>query len=187
MTQTSGKLVSLTKFMCINASFFSEILLFYTRFITCLCCYVKPVSHQSCGTYDLAILAWGTERRDPEADHRHFRKNHRERKAAVRCSHDYLTFTCKAVARRSYEIWKTVVGQNDTSYVPNSVPNSCLTAVLRALRLPCVLQKTHRDRKKNEHVKYLVFDVAAAVRPCLFVGQSCGVVNNTLRLMWNRL
>ena len=180
----------------------------YTKKIT-----VKPVSHQSCGTYDLAILAWGTERRDPEADRRHFRKNHRERKAAVRCSYDYLTFTCKAVARRSCEIWKIVVGQSDTSYDSLAinarlscdslaaflrqnygwrtiasvvrtpcVPYSCLTTALRALRLSCILQKTHRNRKKNENVKYLVFDVAAAMRLYFFVGQSCGVVNNTLRL-----
>ena len=160
-------------------------------------CSLKPVSHQSCGTYDLAILAWGTERRDPEADRRHFRKNHRERKAGVRCSYDYLTFTCKAVARRSCEFWKTVVGQSDTSYGSLAinarlscdslaafvkqmygwrtiasvvrtpcVSYSCLTAALRAVGLPCVLQKTHRNREKNEHVEYLVFEVAAAVRPC---------------------
>ena len=141
---------------------------------------LKPVSHQSCGMYDLAILEWGTERRDPEADRRYFRKNHRERKAAVRCSYGYLTFTCKAVARRSCEIWKTVVRQSDTSYGRLAikarqscdslaafvkqmngwraiasvvrtpcVPYSCLTAALRALRLPCVLQKTHRYRRKS--------------------------------------
>ena len=40
----------------------------------------------------------------------------------------------------------------------------------RVLRLSYVAQKTHTNRKENEHVENLVFDVAAALRPCLSKG-----------------
>ena len=59
---------------------------------------------------------------------------------------------------------------------------SSLATALRVLQLPCVLQKSHKNRKENEHVEYLVFDVAAALRPCFLVRQSCSVVHNTVRL-----
>ena len=42
--------------------------------------------------------------------------------------------------------------------------------------------KWHKNRKENEHVKNLVFDVAAAFRPSDFVRQSCVVAHNTLKL-----
>ena len=38
------------------------------------------------------------------------------------------------------------------------------------------------NRKENEHVKYLVFDVVAAVRRCDIPRQPCGVEYNTIRL-----
>ena len=40
------------------------------------------------------------------------------------------------------------------------VPCSSLAEALRALQLSCVLQKSHKNRKENEHVENLVFDVA---------------------------
>ena len=62
------------------------------------------------------------------------------------------------------------------------MPFSSLEAALHVLQLSYVFQKTHTNRKENEHVENLVFDVAAALRPCFFVRQSRGVVNNTVRL-----
>ena len=52
---------------------------------------------------------------------------------------------------------------------------SCLSAALRVLQLSFGLQKSHKNRKENEHVENLVFDVAAALRPCFCVRQSCCV------------
>ena len=46
----------------------------------------------------------------------------------------------------------------------------------------CVVQKLHKNRKENEHVEKLVFDVAAALQPCNFIWQSCGLAHNTLTL-----
>ena len=47
---------------------------------------------------------------------------------------------------------------------------SRLAAALCVLQLSHVFQKTHTNRKENEHVEYLVFDVAAALRPCFSYG-----------------
>ena len=47
---------------------------------------------------------------------------------------------------------------------------SSLVAALRILRLSNVYQKTHKNGKENEHVKTLVFDVAATWRPCFSYG-----------------
>ena len=56
-------------------------------------------------------------------------------------------------------------------------------AALRVLQLSSVLQKIAQNNcKENEQVEILVFDVAAALRLCFFVRQSCGVAHNTARL-----
>ena len=55
-------------------------------------------------------------------------------------------------------------------------------AALHVLQLSCVLQKSNKNHKENEHVENLVFDVAAALRPCFFVRQSWDVAHNTVRL-----
>ena len=65
--------------------------------------------------------------------------------------------------------WRTI-----TSVVRTPcVPCSSLATTLRVLQLSCVLKKSLKNRKENEHVESLVFDVAAALRPSFFVRQSC--------------
>ena len=60
------------------------------------------------------------------------------------------------------------VWRNITSVVRTPcVSCSSLAAASRVLRLSYVSQKTHTNRKENEHVENLFFDVAAALRPCL--------------------
>ena len=56
------------------------------------------------------------------------------------------------------------------------MPCSSLAAALLALVQLCVLQTC----KENEHVENFVSDVVAALRPCIFVRQSCGVGHITL-------
>ena len=56
---------------------------------------------------------------------------------------------------------------------------SSLEAALRVLQLSYVFQKTHTNRKENEHDENLVFDVAAALGPC-FSYRSLAVLFTTL-------
>ena len=47
---------------------------------------------------------------------------------------------------------------------------SSLAAALRVLQLSYVFQKMQTNRKENEHVENLVFDIAVALRPCFLYG-----------------
>ena len=47
---------------------------------------------------------------------------------------------------------------------------SSLATASHVLQLSYVFQKTHTNRKENEHVENLVFDVAAALGPCFSSG-----------------
>ena len=161
-----------------------------------------------------------------------FAQNHKERKAAVRCSYDArlrqdghtkfarlsqdnavrrtvpalqpcghcVIFSCSHMFRRILATtlqqsarlscgslahfvrqmrgWQTITSVIQTP----CVSCSSLAAALCVLQLSCVLQKMHKNRKENKHVESLVFDVAAALGPCFFVRQSCGVAHNTVRL-----
>ena len=64
------------------------------------------------------------------------------------------------------------------------MPCNSLATAFRALQQHCVLKKSHKNRKENENFENLVFDVSAALGPCIFVRQSCGVVHNILNGAW---
>ena len=72
--------------------------------------------------------------------------------------------------------WRTLTS------VVQTLCMSC-SILVAALQQHCVLQKLHKNRKEDEHVENHFFDIVAALRPCIFVRQSCGVANNTLKLL----